>query len=266
MSSLRSVTKEMYDIRKLTASLAINDFKMKYAGSFLGIIWAFIQPIVTILVYWLVFQIGFRAAPVEKVPFILWLMSGLIPWFFFYEALTSSTNCFFEYSYLVKKVLFKISILPVVKILSSFFVHVFFLVVMLIIFSIYGVYPTIYMLQLIYYLGCMIVILLGLSYITSSIVVFFKDFGQIVGIFMQFGIWVTPIMWNFNMIPPNWHWVFKINPVYYIVEGYRDALFNHVWFWEKINDTLWFWNLTLIYLVLGIILYKKLKVHFSDVL
>ncbi len=266
MSSLRSVTKEMYDIRKLTASLAINDFKMKYAGSFLGIIWAFIQPIVTILVYWLVFQIGFRAAPVEKVPFILWLMSGLIPWFFFYEALTSSTNCFFEYSYLVKKVLFKISILPVVKILSSFFVHVFFLVVMLIIFSIYGVYPTIYMLQLIYYLGCMIVILLGLSYITSSIVVFFKDFGQIVGIFMQFGIWVTPIMWNFNMISPNWQWVFKINPVYYIVEGYRDALFNHVWFWEKINDTLWFWNLTLIYLVLGIILYKKLKVHFSDVL
>lgn len=256
----------MYDIRKLTASLAINDFKMKYAGSFLGIIWAFIQPIVTILVYWLVFQIGFRAAPVEKVPFILWLMSGLIPWFFFYEALTSSTNCFFEYSYLVKKVLFKISILPVVKILSSFFVHVFFLVVMLIIFSIYGVYPTIYMLQLIYYLGCMIVILLGLSYITSSIVVFFKDFGQIVGIFMQFGIWVTPIMWNFNMISPNWQWVFKINPVYYIVEGYRDALFNHVWFWEKINDTLWFWNLTLIYLVLGIILYKKLKVHFSDVL
>ncbi|MBY9077526.1 ABC transporter permease [Paenibacillus sp. CGMCC 1.18879] len=266
MFSIRGFSKEVYSSRRMITSLAINDFKMKYAGSYLGIVWAFVQPIVTILVYWAVFQVGFRSGQVEKVPFILWLMSGLIPWFFYYEAMTSATNCYFEYSYLVKKVLFKISILPIVKIISSFFVHIFFLAVMLLIFLIYGVYPTLYALQLIYYVGCLIAITIALSYITSSIVVFLKDFGQIVAIIMQFGIWVTPIMWNYKMVPENWRWVFKINPMYYVVEGYRDSMFNHVWFWDKINETLWFWNLTLLYFVIGYIVFKKLKPHFSDVL
>lgn len=82
MFSVRRFSGEMYNSRKMITSLATNDFKMKYAGSYLGIVWAFIQPIVTILVYWAVFQVGFRSGQVEKVPFILWLMSGLIPWFF----------------------------------------------------------------------------------------------------------------------------------------------------------------------------------------
>ncbi|RUT42872.1 ABC transporter permease [Paenibacillus anaericanus] len=266
MSGIKGFCGDMYNNRKLITSLALNDFKMKYAGSYLGIIWAFIQPITTILVYWFVFQVGFRSGAVEKVPFILWFMSGLIPWFFFSEALTSATNCFFEYSYLVKKVLFKISILPLIKIISSFFVHIFFVGVMLLVFALYGVYPTIYTLQLIYYIVCLIIITVAFSYITSSIVVFMKDLGQIIGIAMQFGMWFTPIMWNYKMLPDNWHWVFKINPVYYIVEGFRDAMFNQVWFWEKWNEALWFWDITLIYFIVGFVIFKKLKPHFSDVL
>lgn len=266
MSGLKNLAVDLYNNRRMIASLSYNDFRMKYAGSYLGIIWAFIQPIMTILVYWVVFQVGFRAAAIEKVPFILWLMSGLIPWFFHAEAMATAMNCFFEYSYLVKKVVFKISILPVVKIMSSFIVHLFFIGVMLVVFAFYGYYPTIYTLQLIYYLMCLLIITVALSYITSSIVVFLKDFGQIVSIVLQFGIWVTPIMWSYSMVADNWQWVFKINPLYYIIEGYRDSMFNHIWFWEKWNETFWFWDLTLIYFVLGFIIFKKLKPHFSDVL
>ena len=108
--------KEILHNRKLLWSLAKNDFKTKYAGSYLGIIWAFVQPIVTVVVYWFVFEKGLKAGGINTrdgiaVPYVLWLVAGLVPWFFFQDALNGGTNAMIEYSYLVKKVVFKISIL-----------------------------------------------------------------------------------------------------------------------------------------------------------
>ena len=106
---------------------SIRFFKTKYAGSYLGIIWAFVQPVVTILLYWFVFQVGFRSRPLGDYPFVLWLTAGLVPWFFFSDAWNGATNSMLEYSFLVKKVVFDIGILPVIKIFSAFFVNIFFL-------------------------------------------------------------------------------------------------------------------------------------------
>ena len=110
---------ELYKNRRLVFKLAKNDFKTKYAGSYLGIVWAFVQPIVTILVYWFVFSVGFRSGTGDLgVPFVLYLVAGIVPWFFFQDALIGGTNSLLEYNYLVKKVVFNISVLPVVKIIS----------------------------------------------------------------------------------------------------------------------------------------------------
>ena len=122
-----NIIRELLANRRLIWKLSKNDFKTKYAGSYFGIIWAFVQPIVTILIYIFVFQFGFRAQPIATdIPYALWLVAGIVPWFFFSEALVNATNCLLEYSYLVKKVVFKISILPIVKVSSSMFEHVFF--------------------------------------------------------------------------------------------------------------------------------------------
>ena len=119
MKKILALPAELYQNRKLVLSLAKNDFKTKYAGSYLGIVWAFIQPIVTILVYWFVFSVGLKAGTVSDYPFVLYLVSGIVPWFFFQDALNGGTNALIEYNYLVKKVVFKISILPIVKIISA---------------------------------------------------------------------------------------------------------------------------------------------------
>ena len=129
---------ELYHNKRLILSLSRNDFKTKYAGSYLGIVWAFIQPVVTIMVYWFVFTIGLKAGDMAEYPFVLYLISGIIPWFFFQDALNGGTNALMEYNYLVKKVVFKISILPIVKVLSALFVHAFFVVFALIICSFNG--------------------------------------------------------------------------------------------------------------------------------
>ncbi|EJP21894.1 ABC-2 type transporter [Peptostreptococcaceae bacterium AS15] len=265
-SVLQLVT-DLNSNRVLIWNLAKNDFKTKYAGSYLGIIWAFINPVITILIYWFVFQYGLKAgSPIQDTSFIFWLMSGLIPWFFFQDALINATNCMIEYSYLVKKVVFKISVLPIIKIISAIFVHLAFIIFLLIVGLIQGKYPDVITLQILYYSGCTFFLVLGLSYATSSIILFFRDLSQLIGIFLQVGMWMTPIMWSYSILPDRFQWLAKLNPMYYIVEGYRDTLINKVWFWDRYFQTVYFWVLAIGIFVLGSIIFKKLKPHFSDVL
>ena len=265
---------ELWQNRRLIWKLAKNDFKTRYAGSYLGIVWAFVQPVITVLLYWFVFTIAIpsRATTVKgdiEIPYVLWLIAGIVPWFFFSEALTNGTNALLEYNYLVKKVVFKISILPIIKIISAVFVHGFFVLFTVILYSCYGMYPDLYTLQVFYYSLCMMIFVLGVSYITCSIIVFFRDLGQIISIALQVGIWATPILWNLNSLMashPQLKFLFKLNPMNYIVEGYRNALIDKIWFWETFYSTAYFWILTLCMFAFGAIIFKRLKVHFADVL
>ena len=252
---------------KLIWHLARNDFKTKYAGSYLGIIWAFVQPVVTILVYWFVFSV-LRAHAVREVPFVLWLMAGLVPWFYFQEALNSGSNALIEYSYLVKKVVFQIEILPVVKLCSALFVHLFFVCVVIILYTVSGHFPGITVLQVFYYSGSLFVLVYALTSLTSAVVVFFRDLTQIIAIFLQVGVWMTPIMWNFDDLHFGRFltYLFKLNPMYYIVSGYRDSLIDRRWFWERPVLSLYFWGFTILVLLLGQRAFGRLRVHFADVL
>lgn len=265
-SMIKGLLIELWANRRLIINLAKNDFKTKYAGSYLGITWAFVQPIITILIYWFVFQIGFRTPPVGDFPYVLWLIAGLIPWFVYSDAISNAAYSLIEYNYLVKKVVFKISILPMVKVISAFFVHLFFIAFGIVVFSLYGYMPTIYTLQIIYYAFCLFFIILGTSYATSAIIIFFKDLSQIINIILQVAMWMTPILWNQTILPSNLQWIFEVNPIFYIVQGYRDCLIDKVWFWERTGLTIYFWIVALGVFALGSIIFKRLKVHFADVL
>ena len=175
-----------------------------------------------------------------------------------------------EYNYLVKKVVFKISALPFVKVLSSIFVHVFFVVFMIILSACYGFYPSVYTLQVIYYSFAMMCLCIGIVYATSAMTVFFRDLTQLINILLQVLMWMTPIMWNMdamqNRISPVVLTILKMNPMYYIVSGYRDSVINHIWFWTRPETTLYFWGVTVVLFMIGSVIFKKLQVHFADVL
>ena len=258
--------KAIFQNRVLLLTLTKDDFKQKYLGSYLGILWAFIQPTFTILIFWFVFQVGFKSQPVDNFPFILWLMAGIIPWFFFSDALANATNSIMDNSFLVKKVVFRVSILPIIKLLSALVIHLFFVLFMFGMFMIYGYEPTLYWMQIIYYLFATSVLLLGISWITSSIVIFFKDMGQLVAMVLQFGFWLTPIFWSIGMVPEKYQFLIKLNPVYYIIEGYRNSLIYEKWFWEDWQLMLYFWVITGLIFVLGAFTFKRLRPHFADVL
>lgn len=266
-----SMLQDIWENKSLIRELAKNDFKKKFAGSYFGIMWAFVSPIVTIFVYWFVFSIGMRgqSGDVNGYPFVLWLIAGLIPWFLFSEIMNSGTNVLVEYTYLVKKIVFNVSILPVMKIVTATVIHLFFVVLMLLIFVLTGNIPDIYMLQIPYYMVALWVLSAACVFVTSAVVVFFKDLTQAVNIFLQVFIWITPIMWQDTVTlaaHPLIAQFIRLNPMYYIVQGYRDAMINRVWFWERPEMTAYFWLVTILLFLLGSSTFNRLKPHFADVI
>lgn len=268
---LTVLPKELYQSRRLIWKLSKNDFKKRYAGSYLGMVWAFVQPVVTVVMYWIVFDRVFdtRSQLVAggiEMPYVLYLTAGLVPWFYFSEALTNGTTALLEYNYLVKKVVFKISILPIIKVIAATFIHLFFVVVLLIIAIGYGYYPSVYTLQIFYYSFCEFVLVLAISYTACAVVVFFKDLQQIINIALQIGMWATPILWDISMLTDKMKPLFKLNPMVYIVNGYRSAIYEQEWFFEHFYSSTYFWIFTVTLFCIGSLIFKRLKVHFADVM
>ena len=260
---------ELFQSRHLIWKLAKNDFKKRYAGSYLGAVWAMVQPVVTVVMYYIVFEVimgSGRPMANDEIPYVLFLTAGLVPWFYFNESLQNGTNSMLEYNYLVKKVVFKISILPIIKIIAATFIHVFFACILLVIAAIYGYFPSIYTIQLVYYSFCMFILVLGMCYTTCAVMVFFKDLGQIINIALQIGMWATPILWDIESIGPKAQMLVKINPLVYIVNGYRSTIFEKTWFFEDFYSTMYFWIFTVVIFGIGALVFKRLKVHFADVL
>lgn len=261
-----SFLRDIYTNRALIATLAGRDIKARYLGSAFGFAWAFVQPTVTVFVMWFVFQFGLKSPPVVDVPFSLWLVAGMIPWFFFSECLSGGTVSVLEHHYLVKHVSVRLSILPIVKVITGLTIHAFLVALALAVFIGHGVWPDLHALQLAYYSFAAAVLLLGLSWMTSSLVLFVRDVGQAVTIALQLGFWFTPIVWNYRLTPEGMHWALKLNPVLYLVEGYRDALIYKVWFWEKPVLTAYYWTLAGLAFCLGAVLFRRLRPHFADII
>ena len=252
---------------RLLLSLVKNDLKSRYSGSALGVLWAYVQPLVTVMVFWYVFQVGFRNPPVNNVEFILWFVAGYIPWTFFNDGILSSANVFYEYSFLVKKMKFQVWLLPAVKVMSSFCIHIVLMLFVVALYLIYGYRPGLAWVSVIYYSFCVMALLIGSSYFVGSISVFFKDARQLIGIILQLGFWVTPVFWGTDSMNEKVLCVLRFNPLFYIFEGNRAALIENEGFWQQsVYMTLYFWVFVLVLLFIGGKTYRKLRVHFSDLL
>jgi len=267
LKELYRFLKHIKQSKNLLVTLSYNDIKDKHLGSYLGVFWAILRPTLFILVIWFIFGIGFKSKPTtDGTPFVLWLLCGFIPWFFFAEAMSKGVTAITGNTYIVKKVAFRVSILPIVKVISAFYIHMVFVFILLIIFMFYGYMPTIYWLQIPFFMISTAMLVLGLGWLTSSIRVFVKDVGEVIAVIVQFGFWLTPIFWSIDLIPESYHAILKANPMFFIVEGYRDALIHDVWFWENMGLTTYFFTLTAALLFVGAIVFKRLRPHFGDVL
>lgn len=264
--SFMSILKDHWENRGMLWQLAKNDFRAKYATSFLGVGWAYIQPLCTILVLWFVFQVGLRSSDISGIPFIVWYAPAYLVWSFFQEAVAGMTNSIKEYHYLVRKVNFKVSLIPTVKLIPCIFVHLGFFIFIICLNLIYGNAIHLSNLQIIYYFFCAIAYAYGLGLICATIAPYAGDIQSIVNVVMNVGFWATPIVWNIENVSGIVQKILKLNPMYYVCNGYRDAYLTHIPFWEHGWMTLYFWAVTIALILLGSHLFRKMSSDFVDVL
>ncbi|MGC2062516.1 MAG: ABC transporter permease [Thermodesulfovibrionales bacterium] len=256
----------LYQRRSLIFEMAKRDISTQHVGSMLGFFWTFVNPLIMIFILWLVFSVGFKAAPKGDVPFVIWLTAGMAMWNTFAEIISGSTGVIIINSHLVKKVVFPLSILPVVKLAASFITHAVFLIMLIVLILLYKMPVSLYWLQAVYYFMAMAILALGISWMTASVNVFARDTSQIVNVILQFGFWGTPIFWDIGIMPEKVRLFLKLNPMFYIVQGYRDSFIYGVPFWHHWEMTLYFWGVTGVVFVLGATIFLRLRPHFADVL
>jgi len=258
---IRHLIRNRYLIYELTK----RDFTAQYVSNMFGLSWAVLDPLFFMLILWFIFGIGLKTGRNMEVPFVAYLITGLAAFNFFAAALPQATNAISQYSFLVKKVRFRLSLLPVVKILSSLAVHLIILAVTMVILVMNGIRPSLFWIQTLYYTAALTLLILGISWATAAARPFFADISRIISIVLRFLLYLTPIFWQLKMFPENYQRVLKLNPLFYIVEGYRNSLLFHKFFWEEPLQTLYFWGVTLFFIILGIAVFRRLKPHFADV-
>jgi ABC-type polysaccharide/polyol phosphate export permease len=252
--------------KHLIVSMAKREVATQYVGSLLGFIWTFINPMVMIFVFWVVFSVGFKVQPTKNVPFVVWLTAGMAVWFVFADIVNGSAVVVNANAHIIKKTLFHSQILLVIRIISCLITHSVFLLVLIGLIVFQKMHFSFYYLQFLYYLLCMIILALGLGFAVSALNPFIRDVAQIVGVILQIGFWATPIFWDINMMPSKIQTIIKLNPMFYIVQGYRESFIYFSPFWKHPYQTLYFWFVAVIIFIIGALIFKKLKPHFADVL
>ena len=268
VSTIKNIIKEHVTWRSQILKLAKADIIKTYSGAALGWAWALVKPTITIFVYWFAFSIGLRqGGEINGHPFILWLVAGIVPWFFMSDMITQGAGAIRKYKYLVTKMKFPVSTIPTFVSLSKFAVHLILLVIAIIIFLAFGYRPDLYWLQLPFYMLCMLMFFIFWALFSSMLSAMSKDFLNLVKSFTTAIFWLSGIMWDVNRIHTEWlQIILKFNPVTFIASGYRNVFIYRTWFWEDLQGLILFGITFVIMLILAAWSYKKLLKEIPDVL
>lgn len=267
MRAVFQIIKEQAVNIHLIMRLAQFEIKSSYQLHYLGVVWQLLNPATRIFVYWLVFGLGIRGGePVGDVPFFIWLILGLIPWLFISPAIIQGSNSIFSKINLVSKMKFPISIMPSVAIATNGFNFIVLLVLLGGLLVFYGINPGYYLLQLPYYLAGLFIFLFSITLLFSTISAIFRDFQSLIQSLMRMMIFVLPILWDVSSLPDQWLNILKLNPFFYLIEGFRDTFLGRGWFHEDLAYTIYFWAVTHFILFIGSILHMKFRNRFVDYL
>ncbi len=252
--------------RRLIWQLALQELRLRYAGTLVGSIWAFIHPVVLIVAFWFVSTRGLKITFETGPPYFLFLFCGMVPWMMFSDAASTATGAVLSHKYLVSKIKFPLEILPVVSVVAAFVVHLVLLTLLIAILRISGSPLTLHVVQLPVFLVGMLAFSTGLAWVLSALNVFQRDVGQTFTAILTIWFWMTPILWPATGMSRWALRILKLNPMYYVVEGYRDALLYGRPLGMAWKVDVYFWSVTVFLVLAGAVMFRRLKPHFADVM
>lgn len=258
--------------RKQTVAMAKSTLKKHYSGALFGWAWSVVRPVVFIYVYWFGISVGIRGnkpiigAQGQEIPFILWMIPGVIAWFAFQETLSAGVSCVRSESHLVTKMVFPISTIPVFSVMSYFVSHLMMILISVGTFLVTGYPLTVYFVQILFYLPLFFIFCCITATFVSTLGVISRDFEQLIKAIMNIFFWMTPILYQGSKLKGAAAFIIKLNPFNYFVQGYRETFLGEVWFFEHPVYTAYTLVFMLVFALITAALHKKLAPEFADVL
>lgn len=267
MKLVINIMKEQILHLPLIFRMASYDVKSKYQMHYLGILWQLINPMIQIMIYWFVFGMGFRSnSSIEGVPYFVWLIIGLIPWFFIGPSIIQGSNSIYNRVNLVSKMKFPVSVLPTITIVGNTINLFIMSIVLIIVLFIYKINAGAYLLQLPYYIFSLFIFIYSLTLLFSTISTIVRDFQLMLQSLIRMLFFLTPILWDMSHLSHILQAALKLNPFVYIINGFRDAILAQGWFYNDWLYTIYFWSITLFILLIGSVLHENFKNKFVDYL
>ncbi len=260
------VLKENFKNFYRTISISKYELLAEMRDSKLGLFWNFASPAIQVFTYWFVFGYVFQRKAVDGFPFLIWLLGGIVVWFFISPCITDGCSAIYSKTDIITKMKFPVSILPLVVVLKKLFNQACLFVIVVAVFAVCGYFPTVYWFGLIYYTFCAILFAFALTLTTSVLNMFARDVKKLITSCMRLLFYFTPILWSADRLP---HWMQRViscNPIYYIVQGFRDCFFYHKGFLEYGWSMSWFWGITLLLFFVGSFMMYKFKTRFIDMI
>lgn len=260
--------KKLYESRYMIRMMAIRDLKAVYVGSLFGFSWAVLNPLAQLAIYGVVFGVFLKSKPDPVYgtdSYFLFLLCGLVPWQFFAQTVSASTNTLLAHSNLVKKAVgFNSEILPVITVLSNIITHLIGVALLLVIVLVFSGRLSPATPVIVLYLFFIVIFSIGMGWIVSSINVYLRDVQQVVGVLMLAWMFFTPIFYSASILPAAALPIVKLNPLYHMVEGYRYAILaNRV---LPATDIAYMAIISFATFGVGGLLFRRLKPGFGEVL
>ena len=252
--------RELYAYREMIISLVRKDLRGRYKGSVLGFLWTFINPLLQLIIYTVVFSVILRSG-IDK--FYLFLFVALVPWIFFSSAITGGATSILSQQDMVKKIYFPRHVLPIAYVTSSF---VNMLLCFCVICAVLIADGTGLNLKAILYLPIIMlveyVLALGIGMLSAALTVYFRDLEYILGIVTMAWMYLTPIMYDVSMVPEEFKFIFNLNPMTPIIVAYREVLY-----YKQIPEIFTLCHaavLGVIILIIGSLVFSKLQRNFAE--
>ncbi len=257
----------IFEYRGLIANFIKRDISQKYVGSLLGLYWSVINPIITLIVYIMVFGVFLKVrlpGDTNIWDFALYFAAGFLPWTAFQESVMRSARSIIDNKNYIKKVPFPSEIFPIYVTLSECVNLLISLVIFFVLYIFLKGPPTINILLLPLAILLQIMFTLSLAFFLSSGAVYFRDIPQMVGAIFMIWFWATPIAYTVNLIPEGLQWIVTFNPAYYMLEIYRDALlYGKI---PEIGILVPFLVFSIVLFIASILFFKKTKRGFGELL
>lgn len=265
INSIITIVKEQIDNFNLIRRLAKYEVKTANAEKKLGLIWELVNPALQIMIYWFVFGVGLRGnSEVDGVPFIVWLVAGLTPWFFINDAILRGSNSINTRLGMLVKMRFPLSVIPSYVIFSRIYQH-FAMIIIVIVLTFATLHKIpLSIIQLPYYLIATIAFVYSVALLLSTLITLVKDVHPLLQSILRMLFYVTPILWSINTFPEKFHGWLMLNPIMYLVEGYRSSLVSNEFFFSSPYYTLYFWGVTLLIFAIGAKIHLKFRNSFSE--